>query len=761
MNRLFLIAAGALLAAAPPARAAAIKQVPEGGRAIPVVDEGVVCSPVTGGWALGADGRSVRPPSSVSGDRARSLDLRVAEDGARCATSRAVVTVIATGDFPRIDAASSAFYPDEGRLELRGQGLAEVGVAWLAPPRAAQEPAREGYDVCLNPSRGKSQECTVPLASGLPSSAGLFWVPAHGKWGPEVTTYDASGSVVDRESRRIRPGRTLLTKPLVPANGLDLSKGPGQVALSHPEAVASTDCAPARCELSDGAVAIRGVPSLDANVTLRLRLVPRVFLARGESLESQASVTLPVLACALSAVPGAVLRDAEDAALVMKLGPSCAHEPADLRWSVNGERAQVGRVVKAPDGAYVLLRTSGTTASQLTIAASARLDGTVVASTTAKTLPLPLPSARLELPGHGVIDFIPTNRPAFVHIAGSGEGGRFVLRPIEGAYTVSVAGSSSQVRADPAASGFVSLRFGYRVPSLPGELASTDLVVVNERVQRAVREASVPTNVAQLIEFVCRNEEGQDERIEPNQPYRIASRQRHTCRVIVHRERLDPEEGVQEIVLKIDVTKPDGSARAESRVEQRMLLRPGAESRVVPIQGNLGQFDRVLVQVAHVADESRYALSAADRTGLPSAQWSAIVEGGLLRLYATATIPAGLYRVSQPSGQLTLNFGVLSRLALLNDEGQERLVGLEMGLMGIGLIPQQGNIKFPPTLAVVGGLGLRVPLGPGAAVGVQAWVAREFRDEVISTADNTPVAASKWSFIFGPSISIGNVGFNL
>lgn len=108
----------------------------------------------------------------------------------------------------------------------------------------------------------------------------------------------------------------------------------------------------------------------------------------------------------------------------------------------------------------------------------------------------------------------------------------------------------------------------------------------------------------------------------------------------------------------------------------------------------------------------------------------------------------------------------MSRLALLNNEGQERLLGIEAGLMGLGLVPQSGDIQFPPTLAVVLGLGLRVPIGPGAAVGAQAWLAYEFRGDIRRRTGGDPtldpiVPSSKWSFIFGPSISVGNVGFNL
>ena len=187
----------------------------------------------------------------------------------------------------------------------------------------------------------------------------------------------------------------------------------------------------------------------------------------------------------------------------------------------------------------------------------------------------------------------------------------------------------------------------------------------------------------------------------------------------------------------------------------------------MPIKGTLDQFDRIEVRVSHVIDESRYAVSttAPAKPGLLAAQWSAIVDGGRLRLYATATIPAGLYRVNHPSGQLTLNFGVLSRLTTLNRQGKEGLFGLEFGVMGLGLAPQQSNVQFPITLAVVSGLGFRVPLGQGAAIGIQAWAAYEFRSGPIQVTNpdgtKSPVSAGPWSFIFGPSISFGNVGFNL
>jgi hypothetical protein len=750
------------------AAAGPVRQVPEGGKPIAVARRGVVCSPMSGGWTLSADGRSVQPPAPGAENSTRQLELKVAEDAARCASSEETVTVIATGALAAPDAGATTFVPDEGRLELRGQRLQDVSVVWTTAKR-------EGKDLCLNPTAPtatRPAECIVPLPSGLPADTVFTWVPSHGRQGPDVTTYDANGNVVPPEAFQLRPGRVVLTRPLVPVTGVDLAKGPGQLPLTHPEAIAAVDCSPARCELDPEGVAIRDVPDLDDPITLRLRLAPRVVFAQGDTQSPTVAVTLPILSCPLTIVEGTALREAVDSSLVVRLDPACNYEPQSLVWRVRGERVEVGRVVKDPHGVYVLLRTPGTSAQQVSVTATnAPVGRTVVASATARTLPVPYPRAQMELPPNGPIDFIPTNRAALVRIAGGGELGRFTLSPQEGAYQVlhdeAVPGQTGVI-GDTAAGGFVTLRFGYRVPSLPGELATTDLAYVDERVQRAVREASVPANIAPLIDFVCADKDGKDTAIAPSTPFRIPYTQRDTCRVIIHRERLKPEDGTQEIILRVAVTKVDDSARAESQLEQRMLLRAGGEARTLPIPGHLAQFDRILVQVSHVVDESRYALSTTDRTGLPSAQWSAIVTGGLLRLYATGAVPAGLYRATAPSGQLTLNFGVLSRLVLLNDEGKERLVGIEVGLMGLGLIPQANNVHFPPTLALVGGLGLRVPIGTGAAIGVQAWIAREFRGDITrdlvageDPATDLRVPASKWSFIFGPSISIGNVGFNL
>jgi hypothetical protein len=88
--------------------------------------------------------------------------------------------------------------------------------------------------------------------------------------------------------------------------------------------------------------------------------------------------------------------------------------------------------------------------------------------------------------------------------------------------------------------------------------------------------------------------------------------------------------------------------------------------------------------------------------------------------------------------------------------------------MGVNLA---GVSNYPPTLAVVAGLGVSLPLGSRgevtqSSVNVHAWVMREFRNDACTSSALSPGApgcnlASRWAFVFGPSISIGDLGANL
>jgi hypothetical protein len=238
---------------------------------------------------------------------------------------------------------------------------------------------------------------------------------------------------------------------------------------------------------------------------------------------------------------------------------------------------------------------------------------------------------------------------------------------------------------------------------------------------------------------------------------------RDNSRLLFHRDRLPASYGTQKLILEIDVVDSDGSSRAEGHVSETIVMRTGSEPIYAWIQGVKAPFDRVLVRLSHAADEAHYVGGLEIQTGAPEVKWTAILGTGHARLYATSAIPTGLYRFgdAQHSGVLSLNFGIVSRLTWLSSEGHEGFLGLEAGIMAIGLTNDKSNTGASLTqVGVVAGLGLSVPIAnrstaTQASINLHGWV-----EEDISH-DPGDSQSSRFAFIFGPSISIGNVGTNL
>src|ERR1700747_1613507 len=127
MKFVLFVVASALIAATT-ARAGVV-QVPEGGRPVAAIAKGVVCGPLAGGWTIdAADRRMIVPPAANAPGMARTLDVRIADSQPGCATTTQTLTLIALGPAPDLDSAGVTFWPDDGRVELRGQRLKGVQV---------------------------------------------------------------------------------------------------------------------------------------------------------------------------------------------------------------------------------------------------------------------------------------------------------------------------------------------------------------------------------------------------------------------------------------------------------------------------------------------------------------------------------------------------------------------------------------------------------------------------------------------------------
>jgi hypothetical protein len=654
---------------------------------------------------------------------------------------------------PAVDPASVILYLDEGRLEMEGDNLRNLRLRW-------QTATGSGIDLCLIPKpSGKRDRCAFSVPRDLPAGVQFGWAPPAAPGAPAVP---APAEVFTP----LRPARIVIDRVFPAATtALDLTDGHGRLPLAHPQAIASADCAQGRCELTEDAIQVIALSGAASSLTVHAHLAPHYFVMRGDAFESTFTQSVAVLHCPASIVSGPPLRRADASSVVVRLDGRCGGDVRALHWSANGYPAEVVRVARDGDAVLALISVGDVEDPTLTVTATRpEPDGSVIAVAHAATRPAPLPRATLELPGHGAIDFVPTNRDALIHVAAVGGNAHLTLLPTEGAYTVTRGSEGTRIRGEAGIGGYVALRFGYRVEGLPAPFADADLAVLSESLQRPMREASVPAPIGPsalgpdpLVALECTDDHGNVQRIPPGKRTSIPFARRDGCRVVIHRERFKPEDGTQDLTLDIDITKVDDSPRADAHVSERMVLRPAPEPRIVWIKGVKGQFDRVTVRVAHVADDVRYVGSTETRTSLPAAQWTLVVGEGRFRFYATAAIPTGLFRITSPSGVLTLNFGALSRLTWLDREGHEGLFGLELGAMGVGLATTSG-FPFPPTLAVIAGVGVGIPIGnrgepSQASVNLHAWGAYELREDYMG--------ASHWSFLFGPSITIGNIGTNL
>ena len=383
---------------------------------------------------------------------------------------------------------------------------------------------------------------------------------------------------------------------------------------------------------------------------------------------------------------------------------------------------------------------------------------------------VPRSTASLEIPGHKNLSFIPTNRPAIVHLPPLGQHGHLVPLPLPGVYSVQKDGAVYEVTGDPDASGLAALRFGYRVDSLPGALADTDLGQLTSPLQRNIHEANLPAPIGgsalgpnPIVEFVCGSIEGPVIRIVPGDTAHLPFEARDNCRLIFHRDRLPVSYGTQKLNLEIDVVDSDGGSRAEGHVSETIVMRPGGDPIYAWINGVKAPFDRVLIRLTHAADEAHYVGGLDIQSGAPEVKWAAIMGTGRARLYATTAIPTGLYRFGDAahSGVLSLNFGIVSRLTWLSQDGHEGFLGLEAGIMAIGLTNDKSDTGNSLTqVGAVAGIGFSVPIAnrstpTQASINLHAW----FEEDISHHAGESQ--ASRRSIIFGPSISIGNIGTNL
>jgi hypothetical protein len=723
----------------------------------------VLCGPVPEGFQADASRRRIRSKADVA--PGHSVTTSLAQHSGACATdAREPTTLIVTGELPAFDASSVTVLLDAGRLELRGNGLENVRIGWMS------ETKHDGSDVCVGVTKEKDHEvCAVSIDKDLPADPRkieLRWAPPYGRIALDAVIYDRSGEPLAKDQLGLSIARLTITRMFPDVPMVNVASGEGRVPLVHPEAVSGVECGAVRCELMPDGILVGSVPAAAPSVTIRLRLSPRVFASRGDLLESFVSERLSVLRCPMSLVSGMPLRNADELRVLVRLAPECVGDVHRLRWTANGDPLEMLAVESQPDSVFVLLHVGRISNDRLSVVA-AREDGSVLAVVSSQTTELPPLMATLALPQYGEIEFIPRNRDAVVTITHVGGQGRLVPISVPGAYLVSRGEDGFHIRGVYGAGGYAALRFAYRVEGLPASFQDVDFALVIDPVQRPLREASVPLPIGgtsltkhPIVELYCVREKGQLSWMEPGLSHHIPFDNRDSCRLLIHRERIPREAGEQRLDIEVTVNAVGGEPRNDAKAMHHLVLRNGPDRDVIWLRGAKQQFDRYTVNVTHVVNEALFMIDRGPQLQLPSSQWTIITEDADFRFYATAAIPASLYRFSDDlgTGPLSLNFGVLSRFTWLDENGHEGLVGLESGVMGMGLATDQDQ------LAIVLGLGIAIPLGNAntiaqAAINIHAWLAYSLgKNHTEDPETMERVTLNPWAFVFGPSITVGSLG---
>ena len=100
------------------------------------------------------------------------------------------------------------------------------------------------------------------------------------------------------------------------------------------------------------------------------------------------------------------------------------------------------------------------------------------------------------------------------------------------------------------------------------------------------------------------------------------------------------------------------------------------------------------------------------------------------------------------------------RLTWLDEEGREGLLGVEAGVLVFGLANSaSGTNRQLTQVGAVLGLGFGVPITSRtgvaqAAVNVHGWFQ-------VNLSEPDAKDSARYGFVFGPSLTIGNVGVNL
>ena len=550
--------------------------------------------------------------------------------------------------------------------------------------------------------------------------------------------------------------RTELGLLVRPDAAIDAFADGAVVPLRHADLVAAVDCAPAVCVVDGNSLLVSSVPAGASSLAIRVRLAPHVALRKGSGAETAPVLRIPIVRCPLEVASGTPIRG--DRAPARRRQARRALRARRLAHAVpgrrharrDGPRARLGRrdVRRAAHRPH---RRRGDRHRR-----DARLERHRRRARPGAHARRADRARRARAALGPAIDFIPTNVDAHAHVTAADWDGSAEVEPIDGVYAVSANGA---VRGVAGAGGLVAMRVVLR-RNLPPPLGAIGIATVADPVQRAVREATSQAPLLEgtggpLVELACDTGHGVTS-IAPGALAHVPFDHHDSCRLVLHRERLDPAMGAQHLALELEVTRVDGSPRSEASVHRTLTIVHDKTPRTMWLRGAENRFDRYTVRLSQ-QDEAQQRRGSAERAVERRDR-----HGPRADLRDERDPDGPVPRVGpRPQRHPHLNFGVLARITWLDSLGREGILCGEAGVMTVGLANDTSSTgKSLTQVGAVMGVGLSVPIANRAlaaetAVNLHAWL--EFEpSRAFGSGSGSP-----WALVFGPSITVGNLGADL
>ena len=309
------------------------------------------------------------------------------------------------------------------------------------------------------------------------------------------------------------------------------------------------------------------------------------------------------------------------------------------------------------------------------------------------------------------------------------------------------------ITADQGSSGQVPLLMSYQPlltePFQKFNQEPIELATFRTEARYTLRKVNTPIILTRsqkqeaAVHVSCAN---QKERIEitPRKVFLIPFESRHSCRVIIRKDRIPKSAGKQHILVTEDREKFKRVVTVSHGVGEIVIAIPVKKSK---------EFDHLEIGVGHNYSSAQYDFAPQQDLGAES-RYEVVLGDRSFGVSLSTSLPTGLFRYgfsAEDRSSVALSAGGLGRLLWLWREGRPFPVGIDFGMLVTG-------IDGEPHLSFIGGLGVSVPVLNAntpfeASFNLHAWL------EYAPT--RAGAGHSPWSLLFGPSFAVGKFSTNL